>query len=66
MATKKSKKELLDKPPVVESKIEISQYEIDWAKIAHQVQEAAEMVKANKVDEVIEKPKKVTKKKKSA
>ena len=66
MATKKSKKELLDKPPVVESHVEISQYEVNWTKIAQQVQEAAEMVKANKVDEVIEKPKKVTKKKKSA
>ena len=66
MVTRKSKKEVLSRPPIVESKIEISQYEIDWAKIAQQVQEAAEMVKSNKVDVVIEKPKKVTKKKKSA
>ena len=64
MATKRTNKEVLTKPPVVESPVEIQQYEIDWAKIATQVQEAAELVKSGTTQVIEEKPKKTTRKKK--
>jgi len=62
MATKRTKKEVLTKPPIVESSVEIQQYEINWAVIATQVQEAAALVKSGSTQVVEEKPIKNNKK----
>lgn len=54
------KKVVLEKAPVVENPVELKQYDIDWTKIATNVQEAAELAKTLPKEE----PKKTTRKKK--
>jgi len=47
MATKKSKKtEVISEPQKIDNPIELKQYDIDWTKIKNDVQEAAELAKA--------------------
>lgn len=42
MATRKKKTEIIASPPVVESPVELQQYEINWDKIRENVREALE------------------------
>lgn len=42
MATRKKKIEIISAPPIVESPVELQQYEIDWNKLAKNVREALE------------------------
>ena len=42
MATRKKKIEIISAPPIVESPVELQQYEIDWDKLAKNVREALE------------------------
>lgn len=79
MDTRKKKIEIISTPPIVESPVELQQYEIDWNKLAKNVREALEEHERKKLVEAApyhpgyegavveqEKPKKITKKKKSA
>jgi hypothetical protein len=60
MATRKSKKtEVISEPQKIDNPVELKQYDIDWAKLAQNVQEAAELAKTMPKTE----PKKVSKKK---
>ena len=51
MATRKKKIEIISAPPIVESPVELQQYEIDWDKIAANVKEAAEEYERKKLVE---------------
>ena len=51
MATRKSKKEIITTPPVVQSPVELQQYEIDWDKLQNNVREALEEYERQKLVE---------------